>query len=174
MRRFADVECQIRQLQARYADAVWRADYDAFGNCFMDDAEWRVGGRIMRGKAEILANIKRLRPMAHRILMTFRTPILDWPGGDTANTRTYVTEHNVFINGRPGASIGIYYERHVRVSGQWKFKWRLFQTHYVGTADVSGPLYTNPEWGAPPNMPLLDAPTYDHTGISAKAWEDAR
>ena len=44
MSTFAEVECAIRQLHARYADSVWRADYDVFGNCFMEDAEWRVGG----------------------------------------------------------------------------------------------------------------------------------
>jgi ketosteroid isomerase-like protein len=166
------VEFEIRQLHARYQDAVWRKDYDTFADCFAEDAEWRVGGRIMRGRAEILANIKRLLPMAYRILMTFRTPILELGPNGTASSRTYVTENNVFVDGRPGSSIGIYYERFVRQPDRWRFKWRLFQTHYVGPADITGPLYENPEWGPPPNMPPLDAPTYDHTGISAKAWSE--
>jgi hypothetical protein len=170
MNELMAVEFEIRQLHARYADAVWRADYEAFGNCFVEDAEWRVGGRIMRGRAEILANIKRLRPMAYRILMTFRTPLVDLPGDGTASARTYVTEHNVFVDERPGNSIGIYFERFVNTPEGWRFKWRLFQTHYVGLADIQGPLYDNPEFGPPPNMPALDTPTYDHTGISAKAW----
>ena len=80
----------------------------------------------------------------------------------------------VFVDGRPGSSIGIYYERFVDQGDRWRFKWRLFQTHYLGKADISGPLFDNPEWGAPPSMPPLDAPTYDHTGLATKAWSDKK
>jgi hypothetical protein len=169
---FADTEAAIRQLHARYADAVWRADYDTFADCFVEDAEWRVGGRIMRGRAEIVANLKRLRPLCYRILMTFRTPILEI-GKGTASARTYVTENNAFIDGRPGSSVGIYYERFVHHPDRWRFTWRLFQTHYLGKADITGPFFENPDWGPPPNMPPLDAPTFDHTGISAEAWNES-
>src|SRR5688500_9786869 len=32
----------IRQLHARYIDAVLRVDYDAFRACWTEDAEWRI------------------------------------------------------------------------------------------------------------------------------------
>ena len=169
MTDFLVVEAAIRQLHARYADAVWRKDLDAFGDCFADDAEWRIGGRILRGRAQIVENLKRLLPNFHRILMTFRTPIVE-VGNGTATSRTYVTENNIFIDGRPGCSIGIYYERFVDQGNRWRFSWRLFQTHYLGPADMTGPLFENPDFGPPPNMPPLDAPTYDHTGLATKAW----
>ncbi len=35
----------IRQLHARYADAVWRKDYPSFGDCFTEDCEWRIAGQ---------------------------------------------------------------------------------------------------------------------------------
>ena len=37
-------DCAIRQLHARYIDAVWRKDIDAFVDCFAEDAEWKIGG----------------------------------------------------------------------------------------------------------------------------------
>ena len=55
MSTFAEVECAVRQLHARYADAVWRKDSASFGALFAEDAEWRVGGQVMRGRAAIVA-----------------------------------------------------------------------------------------------------------------------
>jgi len=169
MTDFLVAESEIRQLHARYADAVWRKDYDAFGDCFTEDAEWRIGGRVLHGRTEIVENLKRLMPNFDRILMTFRTPILE-VGEGTATGRTYVTENNVFVDGRSGSSIGIYYEHFVDEGDRWRFTWRLFQTYYLGPADITGPLFENPDFGAPPEMPPLDAPTYDHTGLTTKAW----
>lgn len=169
MTDFLVAESAIRQLHARYADAVWRKDFDAFGDCFAEDAEWRIGGRILRGRAGIVDNLKRLMPNFERVLMTFRTPILE-VGNGTATGRTYVTENNIFVDGRSGSSIGIYYEHFADQGDRWRFTWRLFQTYYLGPADITGPLYDNPDFGPPPQMPPLDAPTYDHTGLTSNAW----
>ena len=169
MTDFVAVEAAIRQLHARYADAVWRKDFDAFGDCFTENSEWRIGGKILVGRSNIVANLKRLMPNFERVLMTFRTPILD-VGEGTATGRTYVTENNIFADGRPGASVGIYYERFVQENDRWRFSWRLFQTYYLGAADITGPLYENPDFGPPPNMPPLDAPTYDHTGVTSRSY----
>ncbi|MFV8816655.1 YybH family protein [Haliea sp. E17] len=164
-------EFEIRQLHARYADAVWRKDLEAFGNCFTGDAEWRIGGKILRGRSAIVENLARLLPNFERVLMTFRTPLVDMDEDGDLSSRTYVTENNIFANGKPGSSIGIYYERFVEEDYQLRFKWRLFQTHYLGPADITGPLYQNPDFGPPPQMPPLDAPTIDHTGLSKRAWQ---
>jgi ketosteroid isomerase-like protein len=158
-------EFTIRQLHARYLDAVWRKDFEAFGDCFAEDAEWRIGGRILRGRAEIVGNLKRLMPNFQRVLMNFRTPLVHIEDGALAS-RTYVTEQNAFLNGRPGNSIGIYFERFVKQADQLRFKWRLFQLHYIGKMDITTPLFENPDFGPPPAMPPLDAPTYDHSGLS--------
>jgi ketosteroid isomerase-like protein len=160
-------EFTVRQLHARYLDSVWRKDYEAFGDCFAVDAEWRIGGRILRGRADIVANLKRLMPNFQRVLMTFRTPIVHIEN-DAVASRTYVTEQNAFLDGRPGNSIGIYFERFVKEGDQLRFKWRLFQLHYLGKMDITTRLFENPEFGPPPGMPPLDAPTYDHSGLSTE------
>ena len=49
------VQIGILDLFSRYAEAVWRKDHVAFGECFTEDAEWRIGGRILRGRAEIVS-----------------------------------------------------------------------------------------------------------------------
>lgn len=171
--KFVVTETAIRQLHARYTDAVWRKDLDAFGDCFTEDAEWRIGGNVLRGRTQIVATLGRLLPIYHGILMTFRTPLVE-VGDGVASARTYVTEHCIFADGRPGSSIGTYYERFIDQGDRWRFTWRLFQTHYLGPADIKGPLFQNPDFGPPPQMPPPDAPTYNHTGVLSKTRSEQR
>jgi ketosteroid isomerase-like protein len=155
---FDTAETGIRQLHARYADAVWRRDHATFGDCFVEDAEWRIAGVILRGRDEIETGFDRFMVGLHRVLMTFRTPILTVESG-TAMARTYVTEQTSFDDGRAGLNIGIYYERFVDQGGLWKFSWRLFQLHYSGPPDMTGAFFENPDHGPPPGMPDRDAAT---------------
>jgi ketosteroid isomerase-like protein len=167
---FALAEIGIRQLHARYTDAVWRQDFEAFGNCFAEDAEWRITGFVLKGRPAILQSIKQRLPHAERVMMTFRTPLLTVHGDGTASARTYVTEINAFKNGRPGCTAAIYWERFVQQGDVWRFKWRMFQLHYIGDAEYQGPYIPNAEYGPPPNMPPLDAvpPHFDETAWPPK------
>lgn len=165
MTHFTDAECGIRQLQSRYTDAVWRKDLAAFGDCFAEDAEWRISGMVLKTRAEIVERFAALQSRFKRVLVTLRTPILE-VGDRVASGRTYLTEQNVFADGRPWAPIGIYYERFVlEGDDRWRFKWRLFQTHYAGPPDLSGSFFENPDYGAPPAMPPLDEEAINHTAL---------
>ena len=44
MSDFVAAEAGIRQLHARFVDAVWRKDADAFAECFAHDGEWKIAG----------------------------------------------------------------------------------------------------------------------------------
>ncbi len=169
MSDFAAVEAAIRQLHARYADAVWRKDAQGLGQCFAEDAEWRVGGQVMRGRAQIVSFIEGAFPLYRRILMTFRTPIVDLTGEGTAVARTYVTENSLFADGTPYAPIGIYFDRFAEAGGRWLFTWRMFQTQYSGPPDLTGEWYDLPDYGPPPGMPPKDEVTFDRSGTGAKA-----
>ena len=156
MSKLIEAECAIRQLHARYADAVWRKDVDAFGACFADDAVWRVGGMELVGRAAACAGFVGFTEVIERTLMTFRTPIVT-VGEDGVSARTYVTEHNKYADGSASWSIGIYYERFVEGgagSGDgWRFVWRHWQMYYHGPADLSGSIHAAAEFGPPPGMP---------------------
>ena len=161
---FIAAETAIRQLHARYGDAVWRKDCAAFGDCYTEDAQWRIAGMVLRGRAQIVEAFERLMGNCHRVLMTFRTPILE-VGNGTATGRTYVSEQNAFKSGRPGTTIGIYYERFVDQGDRWRCSWRLYQLHYIGPPDLSGSFFEHADYGPPPGMPALDAPTYNYSGL---------
>ncbi|MBW8785616.1 MAG: hydroxyacylglutathione hydrolase [Novosphingobium sp.] len=162
---FVAAEAGIRQLHARYVDAVFRKDFAAFGDCFTDDAEWRIAGQILRGRPRIVGFLERVMDNFHRVIMTFRTPILNLEGR-TALARTYVTENNGFKSGRPGFNIGTYYERLVAdESGVWRRSWALYQLHYMGPSDLTGSFFEQPDYGAPPAFPPGDATTVNYSKV---------
>ncbi len=164
MTEFLAAEAAIRQLHAHYIDAVWRKDHVAFGNCFTENAEWRLSGLVLRGRIHISEFMKGVFPKYRWILMNFRPPVLE-VGEGTASGRTYVSEQSVFADGRPFGPIGIYYERFVDQGDRWRFSWRLFHTSYIGPPDLSGTFFENPDYGPPPAMPDIDALSYDRSGI---------
>ena len=152
----AVAEFGIRQLQARYIDAVWRRDYESFGDCFALDAEWRIAGRVVKGRDGAIAFIKQMMADFRSIFIVLGTPILS-VGDGVASGRTYFTARNTFKDGSPFGPIGVYYERFVLEEETWRFKWRLFQTHYAGPPDLSGTYNANADYGPPPGMPPRDA-----------------
>jgi ketosteroid isomerase-like protein len=158
-------EAGIRQLHARYADAVWRKDYAAFGDCFSEQAEWRIAGQVHRGRAEIIGFLERAMSNFHRVLMSFGTPVFELADG-TANVRTYVREQNGFKDGRPGSTIGIYYERLSEQAGRWRRDWALYQLHYMGPVDLTGAFFDQPDYGPPPAMPPLDATPANYSRLA--------
>jgi len=165
---YRDAEFGIRQMHARYVDAVFRKDYTAFADCFTEDAEWRIAGEINRGRAQIVDFLKDKMDNFHRVIMTFRTPIIHDLTERTALARTYVTEQNGFRSGRPGSTVGLYYERlEVDNNGTWRRSWSLFQLFYMGPSDLTGSYFEQPDYGAPPGFPPLDAPTFNFSRVGS-------
>jgi len=149
----------VRQLYARYIDAVWRKDADAFGECFAENGEWKIAGMHMRGRAQIAGTIARLLSTYERVLMTVSPPLLE-AGEGTAIGRVHCLEHAKFADGTAVTTIGIYYERYVEEGGHWRFQWRHWAVHYRGPADLSAPFIKSPDYGPFPNLPDADEPTY--------------
>jgi uncharacterized protein (TIGR02246 family) len=154
----------IRDLHARYTDAVWRKDYTAFAECFTESAQWRIGGLELRGREQIRASIEKIMANFRRVLITFQSPILH-SDDKGLSARTYIQEQVARKDGTSNISIGRYYERFVQVDGRWRFDWRLFQRHYSGPPDLSGEYYEWEDYGAPPGMPPLDAPSGDYAAV---------
>lgn len=166
MTTLADAQAGIRDLHERYTDAVWRKDFDAFAGCFTEDGEWRISGRVFRGRTEIRNGIAIILDNFVRVLISFRTPILQ-VGDGRASGRTYIDERCAWKNGNRNISIGRYYEHFVEEGERWLFSWRLFELHYRGDADLNGTFFDHPDFGPPPAMPPLDANTED---MASKRW----
>jgi ketosteroid isomerase-like protein len=157
MTDFTTAENGIRQLLSRYVDAVWRKDFVAFGDCFTEDAEWKMGGRVVRGRAACAKFLEDVMPLFDRVLMTMGTPILE-VGNGTASGRVYVTEMNARKDKRPAFSIATYYDRYVLQGDRWRYSWHHFQLHYLGPDDLTGRHFKAADYGAPHGMPGHDEP----------------
>jgi hypothetical protein len=139
---------------------VWRQDADAFANCFTEDGEWRISGMVLKGHPQIAGTIARILNNFTRVLITFRTPLLE-VGDGVATGRTYIDERCAWKNGNTNISIGRYYEHFAEKDGQWLFQWRLFELHYRGPPDMTGTFFNHPDPGPPPAMPSLNTTTED-------------
>lgn len=151
-------EFEIRQLQARYADALWRKDPESFAALFTKEGEWKVSGMHLKSRDEIHDTFARFMVHIDRVLMTFRTPIVEIVGG-VITARTYVTEQNKFADGQTASTLGIYYERFAEEDGRLRFAYRHWNMHYIGPADLSLDFYDVKEFGPPPGFPAPDDPT---------------
>lgn len=167
MSHLASAHSGIMELHSRYTDAVWRKDAAAFADCFTETGEWRISGRVMRGRAEIQDTISAILGNFIHVLMTFRPPILTL-GEGCASGRTYVDERCAWKNGDRNISVGRYYEHFVEQDGRWLFEWRLFQLLYRGPADMTGEFFEHPDYGAPPGMPPRDAIPIDTSSATAR------
>ena len=148
----------IRQLQSRYIEAVWRRDYAAFGDCFCTDAEWRIAGRVLRGRQACVDFLAEFMPLFDRVRMTMQTPILD-VGERSATGRTDVFEHNILKDRTRHITIGVYYDRFVEAGDRWRFAAHFYQLYYIGPPDMSGDFHEVADFGPPPAMPGVEATT---------------
>lgn len=151
-------DCGIRQLHARFVDAVWRKDAEDFASCFAEDAEWKIAGLRVRGQADIRDTIARLLLACERVMIIPGLPVLE-VGEGTATGRIPMTELAKLTDGTSALTIGIYYDRYVEQGGRWLFQWRHYALHYRGPVDLSAPLVPSPDYGPPPGLPGADEPT---------------
>lgn len=151
----------IRQLHARYVDAVWRKDLAAFTACFAPEAGWKIAGHHAVGREAIGETFTRLIGPSLRVLMFVGLPCLDFAGA-TASGRVNITELVKRADGAAMRTLGVYYDRY-RVAegmalgetpgGDWLFTERHWHLFYRGPMDMSAPMLDALEYGPPPAMP---------------------
>jgi SnoaL-like domain len=159
MSGFLIAESGIRQLHARFIDAVWRQDADAFADCFAEDGEWKLASMHMRGREEIRSSFAKLLGVTARVQLIPGIPLLEF-GEGSASGRIQCTELCKMRDGSSALTIGVYYDRYVEGGGRWRFQWRHFGLHYRGPIDLSADLVECPDYGPPPGMPGPDEPTF--------------
>lgn len=159
MTDFVVADCGIRQLHARFADAVWRKDAAAFADCFAESGEWKIAGMHFRGRDNILAAFEKLLAACDKVQLIVGTPLLE-VGDGVASGRVQVTELAQMNDGSSAMTLAVYYDRYVEEAGRWRFQWRHFGLHYRGPIDFSAALVECPDYGPPPGMPGPDEPTF--------------
>ena len=77
MTEFIVADSGIRQLHARFTDAVWRKDADAFADCFAHNGEWKIASMHILSRAEIGSTFAKLMGACDRVQLILGMPILE-------------------------------------------------------------------------------------------------
>lgn len=132
-------ELAVRNLVARYSDAVNRRDEAAWANTWAEDGVWCIVGMQARGRAEVVA-------LWNKLMQGFPL-VVQMPGecivqvqGASAQCRAYLTESIKQPDGSALLSLGVYHDT-IRccADGQWRFARREFHAMYSGPPNLSAP-----------------------------------
>jgi ketosteroid isomerase-like protein len=128
-------ELAIRDLVARYADAVCRRDPDAWISNWAEDCEWDLGGgRVTRGRQSALDLWLSATERYPWVAQVVTTGIIEG-SGDTATGRWYLLEFNHLPDGEGVLHLGHYTDAYVRTAEGWKFAKRALHMIYRGAMD---------------------------------------
>lgn len=149
----------IRQLHARFADAVWRQDADLFAACWSSDGLWKIAGMEVRGRAALTDACRMMLGRCSHIHLITGLPILE-ADGDTVLGRLAMTEFARMQDGSTAMTIGWYHDRYVEEDGLWRFAKRHWSFKYRGAPDLTGFYAETPNYGAFPDGPREDEATF--------------
>jgi uncharacterized protein (TIGR02246 family) len=134
-RNVAD-ELALRELVARYADAVCRRDAAAWGATWAADGEWQIMGQTAQGRDEIVALWERFMAGIPQVIQIPHEGLIEIDGA-RASLRWYVTEQGKLADGSALVMTGIYLDECVKEDEVWLFAKRVFHSLYSGPPDLS-------------------------------------
>ena len=129
-------ELAIRDLVARYADAVARGDAEAWAATWAEDGEWHIFGQPTRGRDAVVALWKTLMGTLSFVLQVPSSGIIRIDGA-RGTGRWHVTEHGKRVDGAATLTLGTYQDEYCRVGDGWRFRVRRFDALYLGPPDLS-------------------------------------
>ena len=136
-------ELAIRNLVARYSDAVGRRDEEAWSDTWTDDGTWQVGPMRASGRVEVVKTWSRLMDLFQFVTQVPQYGLLEL-AGDAASGRWHVVELGWPKQGAPSYTLGCYEDSYRRTDAGWRFSERRFQIVYTGAPDLSGTLIGTP------------------------------
>jgi ketosteroid isomerase-like protein len=119
-------ELAIRDLAARYIDAVNRRDAADWGATWSERGVWEIFGQRVEGRAAIVPFWEAAMAGFPFAFMQLGSGTLELGGADAASGRWYMTEHLVTADGQALLTLGRYDDRYVREDGAWRFALRTY------------------------------------------------
>ena len=131
-----DDELAIRNLVARYADAVNRRDEALWRSTWAADGEWLILGYQPHGRDEVVALWRELMGAFSFVLQLIHSGNVDI-GDDRATGRWYMSEVWKRADGTAGLTVGVYQDFYAHAEGEWRFSRRRIDLLYMGPPDLS-------------------------------------
>ena len=143
-------EVELRDLVARYSDAVNRRDAAAWAATWSRDGIWELMGSVQEGReaivgfwSQVMGNIPLVIQEPTFGLLDF-SPSADGSGEIRARGRWYIHEITRG-SGQSAETTGVYHDRYVHEEGAWRFARRRFDILYRDEAELSGQASAFPE-----------------------------
>lgn len=130
-------ELALRDLMARYIDAVNRRDADAWIATWAENGTWNMLGQSVTGHASILALWQQMMSGFEFALMLPSSSLFSITG-DTASGHWYLQEYLRDRDGNGTTVFSRYLDTCVKQHGRWLFQSRQYHLMYNGPADLSG------------------------------------
>ena len=127
----------LRNLMARYIDAVNRDDADAWIATWAEDGVWNLMGEPVTGRASILALWQQMMTGFEFAVMLPNSCLFSVEG-DTASGHWYLHE---YLRDKAGAGTTVlsrYVDTYMKQDGQWLYQSRMYNMIYSGPGDLSG------------------------------------
>jgi uncharacterized protein (TIGR02246 family) len=132
-----DDDLALRNLMARYIDAVNRNDADAWIATWAEDGVWNLMGEPVSGRNNVLTMWQQMMGNFEFAVM-MPSSCLFTVDGDTASGHWYLHE---YLRDQQGTGVTIlsrYLDTYTRQDGQWLYQSRVYNIIYNGPADLSG------------------------------------
>jgi hypothetical protein len=135
-RRLTD-DLAIRNLVARYADAVSHADESAWIGTWALDGRWTIAGTTSEGHDGLVQTWRSLMGLFERVVQLPQSGFVEL-AGDRASGRWQMVEIGRGRDGSSSVTLGSYRDDYRRVDSGWRFDHRRFDFVYTGPPDLSG------------------------------------
>ena len=140
----------IRELIARFADAVTRKDLASFGILWAEDGEWIIGEPMSLS----VVGVDRIEATFSRIVCKweffaqFASSILIEISGNHAKARSTCEEFG--INSRSGETyhnVAVYFDEFILTPEGWRFRKREYRYLWLDDRPLSGKTFPVPKLG---------------------------
>jgi ketosteroid isomerase-like protein len=130
-------ELAIRNLVARYAEAVNQGDAEAWVSTWARDGCWTLGGERSEGHENLLHTWRNLMGLFERVIQLPQSGVIE-VSGDCGEGRWSMIELGRSQGGDSSWTLGTYYDDYRREEAAWRFVSRRFEFIYAGAPDLSG------------------------------------
>lgn len=137
-------ELEVRDLVARYADAVNRRHAEDWKETWAPDGVWHLFGRDVEGRDAVFQTWQGAMGMFSFVLQLIHSGTVEVEGNE-ATGRWYLSEVAHTSQGDRLLTVGVYHDHCVREEGTWRFAKRRFDVLYQGPPDLSGGVTPFPE-----------------------------
>lgn len=141
--RMVEDELAIRDLAARFTDAVNERDVDAFRRLWTDDAVWEIGPPLSakaQGVDDIVALFVRLLEPKKLFVQLTHSGVIQFAGDAEARARFTERERGRGLNDYY-ENLAVYRDEVVRTADGWRFKQRTYDYRYLDTSAFSGEVF---------------------------------